>query len=401
MPWTEATPMDSRLQFVAEARRTDEPFVALCARHGIAPKTGYKWLARYAAEGAAGLHERSRRPHTSPTATAPEAADALLELRRRHPTWGARKLLAVLARRRPRLTLPAPSTAAALLQRAGLVTSRTRRRTPGHPGRPTAPMDAPNAVWTADFKGEFKTRDGVYVYPLTVCDGYSRALLACRALPSTATAGARPVFERLFREHGLPDRIRSDNGVPFATIALARLSALSVWWVRLGVLPDLIEPASPQQNGRHERMHRTLKAEATRPPEADARAQQRAFDRFRREYNDERPHEALGQATPASRYTPSPRPYPARLPALEYPAHWEVRRVSRNGGIRWYDRWVNVSHVLAEEYVAFEEIAAGLWQVYFGPLRVGRFHEPLLKIVDQHDGTTSRNPRRVLPMSLE
>ena len=327
--------------------------------------------------------------------------DALLELRRRHPTWGARKLLAVLARRRPRLTLPAPSTAAALLQRAGLVTSRTRRRTPGHPGRPTAPMDAPNAVWTADFKGEFKTRDGVYVYPLTVCDGYSRALLACRALPSTATAGARPVFERLFREHGLPDRIRSDNGVPFATIALARLSALSVWWVRLGVLPDLIEPASPQQNGRHERMHRTLKAEATRPPEADARAQQRAFDRFRREYNDERPHEALGQATPASRYTPSPRPYPARLPALEYPAHWEVRRVSRNGGIRWYDRWVNVSHVLAEEYVAFEEIAAGLWQVYFGPLRVGRFHEPLLKIVDQHDGTTSRNPRRVLPMSLD
>jgi transposase InsO family protein len=297
--------MDSRLQFVAEATRTDEPFVALCARHGIAPKTGYKWLARYAAEGPAGLHERSRRPRTSPTATAPAAADALLELRRRHPTWGAKKLLAVLGRRHPRLTLPAPSTAAALLQRAGLVTARRRRRALGHPGRPTAAMDAPNAVWTADFKGEFKTRDGVYCYPLTVADGYSRFLLACRGLPSTATAGARPVFERLFREYGLPARIRSDNGVPFATIALARLSALSVWWVRLGILPDLTEPSSPQQNGRHERLHRTLEAEACRPPQAHARAQQRAFDDFRREYNAERPHEALGQATPASRYAAS------------------------------------------------------------------------------------------------
>lgn len=401
MPWPEATPMDHRLQFVAEARRTDESFTALCARYGVAPKTGYKWLARYAAEGPAGLHERSRRPHTSPTATPPAVAEALLALRHRHPTWGGKKLLAVLARRSPRLVLPAPSTVAALLARAGLVTAPRRRRALGHPGRPTAPMEAPNAVWTADFKGEFKTRDGVYCYPLTICDGYSRFLLACRALRSTATVGARPVFERLFREHGLPDRIRSDNGVPFATIALARLSALSVWWLRLGILPDLTEPSSPQQNGRHERMHRTLKAEATKPAAASATAQQRVFDRFRREYNTERPHEALAQATPASCYTSSLRPYPRRLPAPEYPAHWEVRRVSRNGGVRWGDAWVNVSHVLAEESVAFEEVADGVWQVYFGPLRVGRFEERLLRIVDQHDGTTSRNPRRVLPMSVD
>lgn len=399
MPWTEATPMDSRLQFVAEARRTDEPFTTLCARHGITPKTGYKWLARYQAEGPAGLHERSRRPHTSPTATRPAVAEALLELRRRHPTWGGKKLLAVLGRRRPRLVLPAPSTVAALLKHAGLVTAPRRRRALGHPGQPTAAMDAPNAIWTADFKGEFKTRDGTYCYPLTICDGYSRYLLACRGLPSTATTGARPVFERLFREYGLPARIRSDNGVPFATIALARLSALSVWWLRLGILPDLTEPSSPQQNGRHEWMHRTLKAEATKPPEAHARAQQRRFDAFRREYNTERPHEALGQATPASYYAPSPRPYPARLPSVEYPAHFEVRRVSRNGGVRWGVEWVNVSHVLAEEHVAFAEVADGLWQVYFGPLRVGHFEERLLRIVDQHDGTTSRNPRRVLPMS--
>ena len=394
MPWSETTPMDERLQFVADLRRGTEEMAVLCRRYGVSRKTGYKWRDRYAAEGAAGLAARSHAVHACPHATAPDAVDALCELRRRHPTWGPKKLLAVLAARHRRLTLPAPSTAAALLKRAGLVTSRTRRRTPGHPGRPTAAMDAPNAVWTADFKGEFKTRDGVYCYPLTVCAGYSRALLACRGLPSTRTTGARPVFERLFREYGLPARIRTDNGVPFATIALGRLSALSVWWLRLGILPDLIEPASPQQNGQHERMHRTLKAEACRPPRGALAAQQRRFDAFRREYNDERPHEALGQATPASRYAPSPRPYPARLPPLEYPAHWEVRRVSHNGGVRWYDAWVNVSHVLAEEYVGFEEVDAGVWNVAFGPLVLGRFDERTLRITDVN-GYTSRNPRQV------
>jgi hypothetical protein len=255
-------------------------------------------------------------------------------------------------------------------------------------------MDAPNAVWTTDFKGEFKTRDGIYCYPLTIADGYSRYLLACHGLPSTATAGVQPVFRQLFREYGLPARIRSDNGVPFATIALGRLSTLSVWWVRLGILPDLIEPSSPQQNGRHERMHRTLKAEATKPPQAHARAQQRRFDAFRAEYNTERPHEALGQATPASWYTASTRSYPERLPALEYPAHGEVRRVSRNGGIRWHNYWVNVSHVLAEEDVAFEEIDDGIWSVAFGPLVLGRFDERRRRIEDAN-GYRSRNPRHV------
>ena len=400
MPWSETTPMDERLQFVADVRRETEEIAVLCRRYGISRKTGYKWLARYAEAGPGGLADRSHRTHACPHATDPGAVDALCELRRRHPTWGPKKLLAVLARRRPALALPASSTAAALLKRAGLVTAPRRRRAPGHPGRPTAPMDAPNAVWTADFKGEFRTRDGAHCYPLTVADGYSRYLLACRALPSTATAGARPVFERLFRDRGLPARIRSDNGVPFATVALGRLSALSVWWVRLGVLPDLIEPASPQQNGRHERMHRTLKAEATKPPEAHARAQQRRFDAFRAEYNDARPHEALGQATPASRYRPSPRPYPTRLPPLEYAAHCEVRRVSRNGGIRWRNHWVNASHVLAEEYVALEELDDGVWSVAFGPLVLGRFEERTLRIVDAN-GYRSRNPQRVSPISLE
>ena len=219
-------------------------------------------------------------------------------------------------------------------------------------------------------------------------------------MPSTSTAGARPVFERLFREHGLPARIRSDNGTPFASIALGRLSELSVWWIRLGVRPDLIEPRSPQQNARHERMHKTLKAEATRPPKADRRAQQRRFDTFRTEFNEERPHEALAQATPASCYTASPRPYPTRLAPLEYPAHCEVRRVSRNGGIRWPNHWVNVSHVLGEEYIAFEEIDEALWQVSFGPIALGRFHEALLRIEDQY-GDLARTRRRAAPTSEE
>ena len=403
MPWSETTPMDQRLQFVADARRTDEPFTALCARFGIAPKTGYKWLARYAAEGPAGLLERSRRPHTAPTATPPASVEALLALRRRHPTWGGKKLVAVLARRRPELVVPAPSTAAALLARHGCVARPRRRRALGHPGRPQTPMDVPNGVWTADYKGQFKTGDGAYCFPLTVADGASRYLLACDARASTRTAEARPVFERLFREHGLPERIRSDNGVPFATTALGRLSPLSVWWVRLGIVPELIEPSHPEQNGRHERMHRTLKAETTRPPARDARAQQRAFDGWRAAYNAERPHEALGQRPPAAVYVPSPRPYPARLAPLEYPAHCEVRRVSRNGGIRWHNRWVNVSHVLGEEYVAFEEVGDGLWEVRFGPVRLGRFHERLLRIADDA-GDLARTRRRsapALPMSSD
>jgi len=403
MPWSETSPMDERLQFVADVRRAHESMTALCDRYGISRKTGYKVYARYLRDGPAGLLEHSRRPHTSPAATSAAVVEALLALRGRHPTWGGKKLVAVLARRQPELPALAPSTAAALLQRHGCITRPRRPRALGHPGRPTTTMQAPNDTWTADFKGQFKTGDGRYCYPLTVADGASRYLLACRALTSVRTGEARPVFERLFRTYGLPARIRSDNGVPFATTALARLSPLSVWWIRLGIWPELTEPGHPEQNGRHERMHKTLKAEATRPPKADRRAQQRRFDTFRTEFNDERPHEALAQATPASCYTTSPRVYPTHLAPLTYPAHCELRRVSRNGGIRWHNHWVNVSHVLADEYIAFEEIDDALWQVSFGPVALGRFHEALLRIEDQH-GDLARTRRRtapVLPMSSD
>ena len=309
--------MDQRVQFIADYQRAVFDIAELARRYGISRKTAYKWIERYEIGGPAGLVDRSRRPAHCPHRTPPAIIAALLEVRRHHPTWGAKKLLKVVATRQPTWTLPARSTVCDLLDRAGLITAPGRRRVPAHPGRPLIPMTAPNGTWTADFKGQFKTRNGVYCYPLTVVDGFSRYLLACHGLLSTAIATARPIFLHLFQAYGLPGIIRTDNGVPFATTALGRLSTLSVWWIRLGILPELIAPASPQQNGRHERMHRTLKAEATRPPSGNLQAQQVRFNRFRHEYNDDRPHEALDQETPGSVYQPSPRALPQTLAPLE------------------------------------------------------------------------------------
>ena len=396
MPWSQTSPMDQRLLFIADARRGTLSTTELCDRFGISRKTAYKWIQRYREDGAQGLKDRSRRPHSCPHATPRDTLALLLEARRHHPTWGAKKLLRILSRKYPAWEWPARSTVCDLLKRHGLVPKARRRPHPGHPGRPDTPMTEPNQIWTADFKGQFRTRDGVYCYPLTVVDGYSRFLLGCQALDSTSHTGAQPVFRRLFQEFGLPQLIRTDNGVPFATCALARLSQLSVWWIRLGIYPELIEPSHPEQNGRHERMHRTLKAETTRPAAGHRASQQRRFNAFRDEFNNHRPHEALDQDTPASRYQPSPRPFPAKLSPLEYPSHYEMRLVSRNGGIRWSSQWVNVSHVLGGEYVGLEEIDDGIWDVYFGRLKLGRFHERTMRIVDAL-GRSER--RRLLPMS--
>jgi len=254
-------------------------------------------------------------------------------------------------------------------------------------------MTAPNVIWTADDKGQFRLDDGRYCCPLTVQDGFSRYLLASRGLTGTTTVECRPVFARLFQEYGLPEILRTDNGVPFATMALGRLSQLSVWWIRLGIYPELIEPAHPEQNGRHERMHRTLKRATARPPAPTRRRQQERFDVFRDEYNAVRPHEALGDATPAARYTRSPRPYPSTLPPMDYPPHFEVRLVSTNGGIRWLNGWVNVSHVLAGEHVGLEEIDDGVWDLCFGRMKLGRFHEPLRRIEDVQGRLVCRSRR--------
>ena len=384
MPWRAASPMDQRTQFIADFLRDALSLTELCALYGVARKTGYKWIDRYLRHGPAGLEERSRRPRRSPNQTSDEIVSAILAARRRHPTWGGKKLLALLHKRQPRWPLPGRSTACDILKRHGMVPIKRYRRRIGHPGKPTSEILAPNDVWSADYKGPFRTGDERYCYPLTVADGFSRYLLGCQALVSTAGEGAKLIFTRLFQEYGLPKRIRSDNGVPFATNTLARLSTLSAWWVRLGILPELIEPGRPAQNGRHERMHRTLKAETTRPAAGSLAAQQRKFNVFRQEFNHERPHEALDQETPASCYAPSPRPMPDRLPPLEYPDRFEVRYVSANGGIRWNSRWVNVSIVCVGEYVGLEEIDDGIWNVYFGPLKLGRLHERRMRIEDAY-----------------
>jgi putative transposase len=384
MPWSQTSPMDQRTQFIAAYLRDRLSVTELCELYGVSRKTGYKWIDRYLMHGPQGLEERSRRPSTSPRQTPDHVVAAILEARRRHPSWGAKKLLSILCKRHPRWPWPARSTVCDILSRHGLVPKKRKRRVIGHPGKPTSSIDAPNDVWSADFKGQFKTGDGHYCYPLTITDGYSRFLLSCQALSSTSVAEAKPVFMRVFKEFGLPRRIRTDNGVPFATNTLARLSQLSAWWVRLGILPEFIEPGKPQQNGRHERMHRTLKAETTRPPGANLRAQQQKFNHFRDEFNHERPHEALDMRTPAACYEPSPRAMPHKPPPFAYPDRFEVRYVSANGGIRWNRQWVNVSTTCAGEYVGLEEIDDGVWNVYFGPLKLGRLLERHMRIEDAY-----------------
>ena|SRR6478735_497480 len=384
MPWSQTSPMNQKVLFIADHVKGARPVVELCTEYGISRKTAYKWIERYIHQGAAGLEDRSRRPRHSPKAISSEVVAAMIELRRRHPTWGAKKLLKILRTRHPRWKLPGRSGCCLILKRHGLIRRKTRRRVIGHPGKPGSLILGPNHIWCADFKGQFRMGNGRYCYPLTVTDGYSRFLLGCQGLTSTAVQGSKPVFSRLFHEYGLPQFIRTDNGVPFATNTLARLSRLSAWWVRLGVMPQLIEPGNPQQNGRHERMHRTLKAETTRPPAHTMGSQQLKFDRFRQEFNHERPHEALDQEVPASAYRPSPRPMPSKLPPLEYPDRYEVRYVSANGGIRWNCQWVNVSITCVGEYVGLEEVDDGIWNVYFGALRLGRLDERNMRIEDAY-----------------
>jgi putative transposase len=393
MPWLETDPMTERKRFILEAEGGLFSFAELCRRHGISRKTGYKWLERYELDGPDGLADRSHRPHSCPHATDLQVLEAAFKLRRRRPSWGAGKILGRLGTLHPEWSLPAPQTLHKYLVREGLVKKRRRSRKRPHPGRPTAPFDAPNAIWSADFKGQFKTLDGIYNYPLTVQDGCSRYLLGCQGLSGTTYAGSRAVFTRLFQEFGLPDRMRTDNGTPFASMALGRLSRLSIWWIKLGILPDLIEPASPHQNGRHERMHRDLKAETTIPPAGNRSAQQRRFNAFRHDFNHVRPHEALGQKTPASVYVPSTRPFSSKLETPEYPVHFEVRKVSTNGGIRWSSAWVNVSHLLGGEFIGLEEVHNDVWAVHFGPVTLGWLHV-LKGVILDHDGTSSRNPRR-------
>jgi transposase InsO family protein len=381
--------MGQRFDFVQAVlhRAPGQTIRGLCAQVGISEKTGHKWLARFAAGGPIALGDRSHRPRVPAHALPAAVVAAVVALRARHPTWGARKLRAALAHREPGIDWPAPSTITALLKRHGLVPPR-RRRPPGARAAwahgALTPGRAPNDVWTADFKGEFRLARGPYCYPLTVTDLASRYVLALDALPSTAGAGAQAQFHRAFARYGLPRVIRTDNGVPFgAPLGLGGLSTLAVWWIRLGIRPERIARGAPQQNGAHERMHRTLKAEATRPPAPTLAQQQQRFDHWRHTFNTERPHESLANVRPAEWYTPSPRPLPRRVPPLSYPAQCEVRRVAADGHLKWRGTRLFLSSVLAGEEVSFTEHADAEWTVRFGPLILGTYSATLLAFTEQ------------------
>jgi transposase InsO family protein len=387
MAWKETVVVEERMKFVMACRAEEESMAALCREFGVSRDTGYKWLARYETHGVAGLVDRSRAPRSHPNAVDEATRGLILAARAAHPTWGPRKLRVLLGRtHRRRVSWPAASTIGELLRREGLSVPRKRRR---RVERDTRCHDAalwPNDLWCIDFKGWFLTGDGLRCDPLTVTDQASRCLLRCRAMRGTGVDAVRPVLEAAFRELGLPRAIRSDNGAPFASRALAGLSPLSVWWIRLGIDHRRIDPGHPEQNGAHERMHRTLKGEAASPPARDARRQQERFDAFRAEFNDERPHEALGMETPSSRYEPSDRPYPARLPELEYARAtardgWEVRRVQQRGEFHWKNRRVFLSEVLAGEPVGLEPLDDRYWRAHFGPVDLGVFDSHRVKML--------------------
>jgi transposase InsO family protein len=394
MPWKECSVMDERLRFVA--RLLDgEAMTDVCREFGISRKTGYKIFDRYREHGLEALTDRSRRPVRYANQLPTQIESLIVELKRNKPHWGARKLRELLIRRLDGdVRVPAKSTIHAVLDRHGLVKrgGRTRHRARGTPLSEGA---APNDLWCADFKGEFKLGNGRYCYPLTVTDHASRFLLLCEALESTREDTAFTAFERLFAERGLPLAIRSDNGVPFASPnALFNLSRLAVWWLRLGVAIERIKPGKPQQNGRHERMHLTLKKEATRPPGSNSLQQQGRFDAFVQEFNVERPHQALGMKCPAELYRPSPRRYTG-LPELTYPLHDRDLLVTACGRLCLHRKRINISTVLAGQKLGIKEVDDGIWLASFMHYDLGYFdlEQKTLQPLDNPFGT------RLSPMS--
>jgi putative transposase len=387
LAWKETCRVGERRRFMTEWERQIEQgggrinMSALCRAFGVSRQTGYKWLQRYVAAGRSigALEDISRRPKRSPRTTPEPIVRVILEARRMHPGWGARKLRAWLMRRAAWVqnqgldpsTLPTPSTFGAVLRREGLTRPRPKRaRTPPF-AQPFVTTTEPNGTWCVDFKGQFRTQDGRQCYPLTVMDAFSRKLLCCKALHVPNGRRVRKEFEATFAEYGLPTAIRSDNGPPFASVGIGGLSTLSVWWAQLRIRHERIEPGKPQQNGRHERMHRTLKQDATSPPARTLRAQQKIFDQFQLLYNGERPHEALGGKTPNDVYSRSTRLLPKQLEPFEYPPDCQVRRVRADGLALLGRRKVKVGTALAGQSVAFRWLGDTNWEIHFGPITLG------------------------------
>lgn len=396
MPWKECKPMDERLKFIAR-RLEGEKMAGLCREFGISRVTGYKIFNRYKECGLDGLYERSRAPYRQANKLPYQVERTILGLKKAHPSWGAPKLRDKLARQYPMIPLPAVSTIHAVLDRHGLVKRRKRKRHKAQ-GTPLMGADEPNGLWCADYKGEFQLGNKRYCYPLTISDYRSRYLLACEGLESTKSDFAFAVFERAFKDFGLPNAIRTDNGTPFAApCALFSLSRLAVWWLRLGIGIQRIKPGHPQQNGRHERMHLTLKKEATKPAAFNFLQQQERFDDFIRVYNHERPHQALAGAYPGDIYTPSVRVYEPP-PDPQYPFHDRTIRVTRCGRICFGRRKINLSNVFSGQLVGVREVDDQIWQVSFLDYDLGFFDRDEDRV---EPGPNPFTPGKVLTMCPE
>jgi transposase InsO family protein len=384
MPWQKTDPMKERVKFVLEwekrwnAGEGRMNFAELCREFGISRQVGYGWLGRYreSSHDVQSIAERSRRPLTSPSKVSEELEDFIVAARKLHPTWGPKKLRSWLQNHNPQVVLPSPSTLGEILRRRGMTMPHQRKvRTSKATTQPFAATTGPNSTWCVDFKGNFKTGDGINCYPLTLIDDYSRLLLRCEGLLDPDGRQVQRIFDSAFCEFGLPAAIRSDNGPPFASVGAGGLTKLSVWWLRLGIRVERIAPGKPQQNGRQERCHRTLKAETAKPPKANLTAQQRAFDLFRKEYNEERPHEALHQRPPVTAYARSARRYPRPLERFEVEYWNQAMRVDKKGFIQWENQPVFISTALAHEDVKLRYDGEDEhWDVVFGPLLIGRLH---------------------------
>lgn len=381
MPWKETSVMNERVRFISDWMEECYTMTELCDYYGISRKTGYKWVARYEAHGVQALEDVSRRPHSHPKQVKPALKQRIIRTKLLHQRWGPKKVMDYLRRTEPHRVWPADSTAGEILKRAGLVTPRKPKRRVSADGQPFKSCDRANRIWSADFKGHFRLGNGQRCYPLTITDNYSRYLLRCQGCARPGYDDVQPWFERTFREYGLPDAMRTDNGAPFASMGIGGISRLSAWWVQLGIKPERIKPGRPDQNGRHERFHRTLKAATTQPPSQDMVTQQQAFQQFTQEYNELRSHEALGRQTPAEHYQPSLRAYPDRLPNIEYDEHYLVRSVRQNGEIKWKGNHYWLTQVLTHQHVGIKQVDEHQWNVYFSFYHLGTLDEKQRKII--------------------
>ena len=391
MPWKELKPMDLKVMFIAAYLAERDTFSQLCRDYQVSRKTGYKWVERYEAEGPRGLEERSRCRHNQTYVVPLAIRQAIIELRSIGETIpGPKKIQNDLRQRFPGQDPPSKTTIYNILKAADLIAPRrVRQRVAVYP-KPLCKAETPNQLFSADYKGQFLTGAGVWCYPLTIMDHASRFLLACQGMRNTNFKETQQTFERVFREYGLPERIRTDNGIPFASTGRAGLSQLSIWWLRLGIIPERIEPGRPDQNGRHERMHRTLKSTLPQPAAIAWEAQQKHFDRFMQHYNHERGHEALGQKTPASCYLPSPRAYPEKLPEMGYASHVECYLADSNGIINRAGLRIYIGNLLKHQTIGMELIRDDVWEVIFGPVILGR--------VDARDAKNGYVSIKVSPM---